>query len=214
MDNDLARSVMEVARYWRHDPHYYDRAEQSDWVARFWSEDREFQPYFSELTLDVVIELACGHGRHAAQIVDRCPALILMDVMDTNIDYCKARFMGRDNVVCLQNNGADFRPVPDATVSAIFCYDAMVHFELDVVASYLRDTARVLRPGGRALYHHSNYDKEPGGNHRLAPGGRNFMSQALFIHLARRAGLTVLKSRIVDWDTPGTDALTLVERPA
>ena len=33
----------------------------------------------------------------------------------------------------------------------------MVHFSADLVQAYLRDTARVLKPGGMALYHHSNY---------------------------------------------------------
>jgi len=32
----------------------------------------------------------------------------------------------------------------------------MVHFSADLVQAYLRDTARVLKPRGMALYHDSN----------------------------------------------------------
>lgn len=210
---ELARSVLEVAQYWRFDRFYYDRAEQSDWVAGFWDESTPFRRLFSQLDLTMAIELACGHGRHAAQIADRVGGLVLMDVNDTNVAHCLQRFAGYDRIAAVQNSGADFRPLPDGFATAIYCYDAMVHFEMDVVASYLRDTARVLRSGGRALYHHSNYDRAPGSNHREAPGARNFMSQALFVHLSVRAGLRVLESTIMDWDAPATDALTLLEKP-
>lgn len=211
--NDLRNSVTEVARYWGNDP-YYDRAEKPDWMTRFWSQNREFKPLFDQLDLEWTIELACGHGRHATQIADHVPALVLVDVVPQNIEYCRQRFAGRNNIAVMQNDGASFRPIPDEQATAIYCYDAMVHFEMDVVASYVKDTYRVLRPGGRALYHHSNYDQNPGGDHRNSPNGRNFMTQALFFHLAARAGLRVLGSVLMDWTgIPQQDALTLLERP-
>ena len=54
----------------------------------------------------------------------------------------------------------------------------MVHFESDVIRSYLRDTMRVLEPGGRGFFHHSNYTG--GEDWRTNPSSRNFMSQAFF----------------------------------
>jgi hypothetical protein len=41
----------------------------------------------------------------------------------------------------------------------------MVHFDSDVIQVYLQDTARVLRWGGRALFHHSNYSAGPARGH-------------------------------------------------
>lgn len=215
MENRLAASVQEVARYWHNDP-YYDRAEQDDWLHGFWDINNEKYPFrrlFGALNLEITVELATGHGRHAAQIADTCPALILMDVVSENVAYCKGRFAGRENIVSVQNNGADFYPLPDASVTSVFSYDAMVHFEYDVVLSYVRDAARILKKGGRGLFHHSNYSEDPGGDHRTHPGGRNFMSQALFLHAARRSGLRIIESAIMDWDAPQTDCLTLFEKP-
>lgn len=213
--SSTAESVKHVADDWHSDP-YYDRAEQADWMQGFWDAQNLQYPFrrlFNSLNLRITLELAVGHGRHAAQIADHVPALILMDVVAENVDYCKQRFAGRSNVACIQNEGADFRPMPDASASAIYCYDAMVHFEYDVVVSYIRDTARVLEGGGRALYHHSNLSAYPGGDHRKNPGGRNFMSQALFVHAARRAGLEIVESIPMDWDKPFTDCLTLLRKP-
>jgi hypothetical protein len=38
---------------------------------------------------------------------------------------------------------------------------AMVHFEYDAVISYIQDGFRILKYGGRALFHHSNLDTRP-----------------------------------------------------
>lgn len=215
VDSTLAKSVEEVARYWHSDP-YYDRAEQPDWLSAFWSPgipNRPFLRMFQALNLRSTAELACGHGRNAAQIYKQVPALILIDVVAENVAFCRERFKDAANVACMQNDGATFRPIPDASLSAIYCYDAMVHFEFDVVLSYVRDTARVLEPGGRALYHHSILDSFPGLDHRRSPGGRNFMSQNLFLHAAWRAGLKVVESVTFDWSAPNVDGLTLLEKP-
>lgn len=212
----LARSVEAVARYWHQDP-YYDRAEQADWLRAFWgtgNPQRPFRRMFDALNLRATAELACGHGRHAAQIYQQVPALVLVDVVAENVEFCRERFKDAGNVAVMKNDGATFRPLPDGFLSSIYCYDAMVHFEYDVVLSYVSDTFRVLEPGGRALYHHSILDCFPGMDHRRTPGGRNFMSQHLFMHAARRSGLQVIESVTFDWDAPNTDCLTLLEKPA
>ena len=72
----------------------------------------------------------------------------------------------------------------------------------------------MLVPGGRALFHHSNYDRGPGKLWSENPHLRNFMSRALFEHVAVRAGLKVLDACVIDWsDVPDLDALTLVAKP-
>lgn len=213
LDAALAQSVQEVARYWHHDP-YYDRAEQADWLGAFWGDKphRPFKRLLSMMNLRTTAELACGHGRHAEQLYRQVPALILIDVVPENVAHCRDRFKGIPNVAVMQNDGATFRPIPDANLTAIFCYDAMVHFEYDVVLSYIRDAARVLEPGGRALFHHSILSAFPGRDHRLNPGARNFMSQELFFHAAQRSGFKIVESVTMDWDAPHTDALTLIEK--
>ena len=89
-----------------------------------------------------------------------------------------------------------------------------VHFDSDVIRAYLRETARVLRRGGRALFHHSNYGDNPGGDVHDNPRWRNFMTENLFQHYAAKCGLRYLASQVLDWDGhPALDCLTLLELP-
>lgn len=89
----------------------------------------------------------------------------------------------------------------------------MVHFEYDAVMSYLEDAYRILIPGGRALFHHSNYDKSPGTKETANPHWRNFMSKNLFSHIAVRAGFKILEQFLIDWDEMrNLDCISLIEK--
>jgi len=88
----------------------------------------------------------------------------------------------------------------------------MVHFDSDVIRSYIKEFARVLVVGGHAFAHHSNYTGNPGGDPRCNPGWRNFMSGELFAHYAHKEGLSVIRQKNVDWKCDGTfiDCFTLL----
>ena len=82
--NKITQSVEVVAAPWRQSV-YYEDAET--WTFIFWSEDHPFYPQFKRLDLTVVLELACGHGRHSEIVAGRSGQLTLMDVhgMDNNM---------------------------------------------------------------------------------------------------------------------------------
>jgi predicted methyltransferase len=90
----------------------------------------------------------------------------------------------------------------------------MVHFEPDVVLAYIRDTARVLKTGGRALFHHSAYAGQPGSHYSARPHYRNFMTPDLFTHVAVRSGFELLDQLVFSWGpgAPDTEGLTLLEK--
>jgi SAM-dependent methyltransferase len=210
--------AQQIAEYWKQND-YYDRAECADWLARFWAEKSEFRRLFDLLDRTTLAELACGHGRHAAQILkEDSDASIrvfhLLDVNQENIDHCKKRFAVEPRIHLAKNNGHDLVPLAAASISGIFCFDAMVHFEYDCVISYVNDAFRVLRPGGRALFHHSNFTSNPGGDWGQNPHGRNFMSRNLFSHVAQRVGFSVREQVILDWGLDAQlDCLSLIEKP-
>ena len=102
--------------------------------------------------------------------------------------------------------------IADASQTALFCYDAMVHFELIDVLAYLRETKRVLVSGGRAMLHVSNNMENPEGTYNQNRHWRNFGSLEVVRHLAVRAGLRVLAHEVIDWcGEPALDGLLLVE---
>jgi ubiquinone/menaquinone biosynthesis C-methylase UbiE len=201
-----------IARDWANSP-YYDEAERT--IGAFWSPTSVFASLFKNLDLTLVAELACGHGRHAAQIQQHYAvgAIVLIDINASNLEFCRKRFAGDRRFAYVLTSGSTV-PLADGSLSALFSYDAMVHFEFDDVLSYIRDTARVLRPGGRALLHHSNNDKQPGHSCHESTHWRNFMSAGVVAHVAQRAGLVVVSQKILDWaDARQIDCVTLLQRP-
>lgn len=208
---DKAREMRQsIAQDWIVPP-YYDQAEA--WLGPFWDEGTPFRRLFDQLDLSRVIELACGRGRHAAQILDRVGELTLVDVLDSNIAACRARFSDDPRLRYLVNNGHDLPGLESGAYSALFSYDAMVHFELLDVLDYLRETARVLRPGGRALLHVSNNMENPGGHYHQNRLWRNFGSLDVVRHLADRLGFQVLDHTTLSWEgQEAIDGLVLLER--
>jgi SAM-dependent methyltransferase len=207
-----------VAQDWKESA-YYARAEEQDWLAQFWDLKSEFRRLFGRLNMHTLVELACGHGRHTAHIINN-PELCrgieridLLDINEENIMFCKERFNSNHLIHFLINNGWDFQPLESSSATAIFCYDAMVHFEYDAVQSYIEDAYRILTPGGRALLHHSNYDKSPGTHYLSNPLGRNFMSKNLFAHIAIRCGFEICEQVVLRWGKcRRLDCVSLIEK--
>lgn len=169
------------------------------------------QPFIEGCSFSHTIDLAAGHGRNSVILSTLAERLTIMDIQPGNIDVCKRRFADRKGIEFFVNNGYDLQPVRDGDVTLVYCFDAMVHFDSDVIRSYLRDTRRVLAPGARGFFHHSNYTG--GHDWRTNTQARNFMTKEMFAHYALKEGLNVLSQRVIDWsDEPKIDCLTLVER--
>jgi len=101
----------------------------------------------------VVLEIAPGHGRWTAELLERSRRMILVDLNAECIEHCRARF--GDGLEYRVNDGRSLPDVGDESVDLVWSYDSFVHMEGDVIASYLSEIARVLRPGGVALLHHA-----------------------------------------------------------
>lgn len=158
---------------------------------------------FNKLDLSNVIELACGWGRHVKNYYDRADKITLVDILQENIDICKKRFAEYDTqgkICYYKNDGYDYGDLKSGEYTAVFSYDAMVHFEMLDVYSYLCDTYRILKTGGMALFHHSNYGSEPEMDFRGTIHARNYMTSDLFRYLTYRSGLEIVEQRLIDWD--------------
>jgi SAM-dependent methyltransferase len=207
----IDKSVSNVAAAWENSP-YYERAEK--WTYLFWDAQTPFRRLFDQLDLTSVLELACGHGRHAERCAPLAVSLTLMDIFEKNVQACRMRLAAHENVNYVLGSGAGFAPVPEHSLTAIYCYDAMVHFSEVIAAAYLEDSRRVLRSGGmEALYHHSNF-AGPGAEHYgRNPAARNVMTQDLFSSLAGQSDLEVVESHAIDWaGHKKLDAVTLVSK--
>lgn len=212
MKDTLRQSIEVVKRDWEKSP-YYQIAERHTGI--FWDDDSDFRHFFDRLDLSRVVELACGHGRHSERIAIRAGRLILIDVFPGHLKIVKRRLEEFSSVMFILGNGADFRPVPDGRITAIVCYDSMVHFSPDIVISYLRDAKRVLAPGGLFLAHLSNFDSKGTRQfYGLNPQARNHMTLALLEKMVDKAGLRLVDSLVFTWSgVVDLDRIALIENP-
>ena len=204
----LSQVAEEVGADWKQ-ADFYDSAEQymeDAWTYTIW-------PFIQDCDFSCVIDLAAGHGRNTRKLREIAKKLYIVDIREENIQFCRQRFGEDWKIIYIRNDGLTLNGIADAEVTLVYCFDAMVHFDSDVIRSYLSEFYRVLKPGGYGFCHHSNYDDNPSGDLHDNPGWRNFMSQNLFIHYCSKEGLDVVRSQIIDWSSPETDCLTLFRKP-
>lgn len=187
---------------------YYEMAEsamEEQWHRLIW-------PTIKDCDFTAVVDLAAGHGRNSKKLIAISKELTVIDPCFDNIAWCLKRLKGKGVVRGVVCNGASM-PVEDGSVTLVYCFDAMVHFEPEVVYNYLLETKRVLSSGGRAFLHHSNYTGICNPDWRYNPHARNFMSQNLFVYWASRIGLKSITSEVIDWEQEKElDCITLLEK--
>lgn len=191
---------------------YFAEAERDTNMNIFWDKDSVFYKMFSQLDLDNVIELAVGRGRHVSMYEAAAKRIVLVDILQENIDFCRERFKGNPKIEYYCNNGYNLRELRDGEYSALFTYDAMVHFEMMDIFEYLKDIHRVLGKGGKALFHHSNNSSNYKNSFFDAEGRRSYMSKDLFAYLAYRAGFEIVEQKVIDWGVKDLDCITLVRK--
>ncbi len=191
---------------------FYDVAESDmdyQWDNLIW-------PVLKDKGIDFrcVLDLAAGHGRNSAKLRRHAERIIIVDINQENIDACKKRFQGDDRFVFIRNDGVSLSRVKRGSVTFIYTFDSMVHFDSDVVRKYLREFHRVLTPGGHGFCHHSNYTGNPGGDFTKSSHWRNFMSKELFAHYCAKEGLAIVEQKVIDWTCSKLDCLSVFQRPA
>lgn len=174
------------------------------------------------LPADHILEIACGHGRCTAMLLNHCMSLTGVDLVPECAEYCRSRFAHDPRARFFANDGMHLPMVESATIDFAFSWDSLVHCERDVMASYVLELARVLRPGAHAFLHHSNLgafaDPVTGENPVKRQHWRARSVSAEHVQqLARDAGLHCLAQELIPWDREEramTDAFTLLRRPA
>jgi SAM-dependent methyltransferase len=209
-------------------PIYFNTAERV--MGRQWN--HYIWPRIHDCDFRTVVELACGHGRNTARLVPLADKVIAVDINTQCVEYVRARFIREPKVSVLQNDGASLAGIGDGVATLVYCWDAMVHFEPEVVEAYVHEIARVLAPGGRAFIHHSNWTAGRGRDFQTQPNWRNYMSREQFGGFVRDSGLSMLRQDVIAWDAskpwwktlwglrpskrpmPDIDCISLFEKPA
>ena len=147
MSEISAEKLRELAAYsgdpWTSQNPYFAHAET--FMEGLWH--RLVLPFINGCDFSHTVDLAAGHGRNSVKLAALADRLTIVDIQPGNIEVCIQRFSDQANISFLVNSGFDMQPLRESDVTLVYCFDAMVHFDSDVIRSYLRDTRRILLPG-------------------------------------------------------------------
>jgi SAM-dependent methyltransferase len=188
-------------------------------MQRQW--DKVIWPVIKGSDFSRTLELACGHGRNTEYLRRYAPELHLVDVNETCLAACRARF-GSEKDGCrfqyYQTDGTHLRAIGDHSITFGYSWDSMVHFDKLVMRDYILEFARILAPGATAFLHHSNLGAlRPESNWFHNHGSRSNMSAELMQRYAVEAGLKVrfqrLSGKADGWGMDDLDCLSVLEQP-
>jgi SAM-dependent methyltransferase len=98
-----------------------------------------------------VLELGCGAGRMTRRLSELFGQVIALDVSGEMLKRAQDALADRHNVGYILGSGFDLSDLADQSVDIVFSYITLQHVPAaSHVLSYIRETARVLRPGGQA----------------------------------------------------------------
>ena len=196
---------------------YYDEAEK----FMDWQWDQLVYPVIKDFDFTKVLELAPGHGRNTNKLRKYAKDIFLVDVNKTCIDACRVRF-GDEMEGCkfnyAVNDGSTLPMVSSNSITAIYSFDSMVHFDKKIVREYMSEFKRILAAGGKGFLHHSNYGSiAPNSDWAKNPGNRSDLSAELFKTYAEEVGLMVCSQKLHGHaegrSIEGLDCVSVVQQP-
>lgn len=100
-----------------------------------------------------VLEIGCGVGRFLVPLSEHFRQVIGVDFSDAMLasarDYCTEH----TNITFRQSDGSTLTGVPDGSVDFVVSAGVFQHITaLPAILSYVRDSLRVLKPGGLLLF--------------------------------------------------------------
>jgi SAM-dependent methyltransferase len=165
---------------------------------------------------DRILEIAPGYGRWTHYLKELCAELVVADIAETAIAHCRERFAADRHVSAHVNDGTTLPMAADTSIDFVFSFDSLVHAELDVIAGYFVELARILTADGVAFLHHSNMGAyEPG-----SYAGQNIhwraqsVSAPLVAAVAAQAGLSAISQETLAWGQErfANDCITVITR--
>lgn len=98
---------------------------------------------------DVILEIGAGVGRSGVLIAPLCREWIGADVSENMLVHLKRRLAHLPNVRTVALNGYDLSGIPSSSIDVVYCTVVFMHLDEWERFSYVRESFRVLRHGGR-----------------------------------------------------------------
>jgi hypothetical protein len=159
-------------------------------------------------------DLASGHGGVAVAVCNKLSNVseyLLIDVRTDNLEIAKNKLLLSNqflNVNTFLCDGKSFDDFTGKAVDILFCWDAMVHFDILDVVGYLASLSKICN--GYAVFHHSNLGVVTNDISQNLHY-RNFMTAQTFAQLAISSGHTVVDQRLLACTVPSVDCVTVIK---
>lgn len=182
------------------------------WYGTILTRIHEFVPAIT------VLEIAPGFGRWTKYLSGLAEQLIVIDLVEKCIDYCKKKFANEKHLKYYVNDGKSIDMVEDNTLDFVFSFDSLVHAEMDVMLAYIEQLSKKLSNNGVAFIHHSNIGEyknltddivKMGKDH-----GRAFTVTADSVRKSiEKTGLACISQETINWGSElMTDCITVFTR--
>jgi ubiquinone/menaquinone biosynthesis C-methylase UbiE len=103
-----------------------------------------------------VLEVGVGVGRLAKHIAARCAKFTGIDISHKMIAITSERLRQLPNVTLIAHEKSDLSIFQNNSFDRAYFQTVLIHLDREDVFNYLRETYRVLRPGGLAWFHFYN----------------------------------------------------------
>lgn len=107
-------------------------------------------PLIRDLEFTTVLDLACGHGRNSEFLRRHSKSPHLVDINQSCIDACRMRFGDTKDGTRFRyhvTDGNHLKMIENESITLVYSWDSMVHFDKLIIRDYLLDIQRVLKPG-------------------------------------------------------------------
>ncbi len=190
---------------WTRAAHEYKGLDPERWKAALI--DGMMRPHIRSGS--TVLEIGPGAGRWTETLQTIAGRLLIADISEKCLAVCKNRFRERTNIEYCLIGDEGLRFAGDGRIDAIWSYDVFVHINPTIIDSYLGDVARILRPGGVAVIHHSGtYRTES----EASLSYRSHIDGRFFARLVEKHGLRMKEQNTSLPHKPG-DVISVFERP-
>ena len=182
----------------------FERLQQVD-RAKFWETGRRDVDKFLErmgpedTSSWAMVEIGCGLGRMTHRFAERFKTVYAVDVSPEMLKQAAQQWPGLPNVEFILGHGSDLPGVADRSIDFVFSFIVLQHVpDPDIVRSYIRETARVLKPGGKAYL-------------QIRTDALSFWGRFVRAATHPRRALRTLITRIAARRAPSTGASTLAD---
>lgn len=108
----------------------------------------------------IALEIGPGGGRWTRYLL-AFKRLYVVDYHAELLQELQQRF-DKPNMEFIVNHGTDFPGVPEHSVDFVLSIACFVHLEAPLIAEYLKNIARILKPGGNVVISYSDRTKVGG----------------------------------------------------